>query len=631
MTSFTISLFKRNPHCPFSPAGLSVFAFIAAFFAVFLAEPAFPFSAPGASVRSDDTEWPPILTVTRDSGDRLFVLTSEKGGLYSSENGGKSWRHLGGKIPPSYLFSLNVSPEGPLFLSTFDELLISTDGGEAWKSMQGGGFIRFFTATPQRTYIGVHWNNGLLWASGDDPKFEKAPGEKGEFPIMDVLNPGTERIWAASFGGGVLFSDDGGRTWSSDGEGATNPFVLSLAWNPGTKTLFAGTLEGGVFRRENGGRWIASSEGLPSKVSVQALTVAESGAVWAGTHGSGLFVSPDDGKYWYPVAPGEEGGMSVTSLAPFLGGILAGTSDRGLFFAENRHSPLKPILPSDPVVGLDETETGGVLALSRSGKLHLSKDGGVSWRSAGSTGGRMPASFILSAPGGRIFAGTKGGILLSEDGGRIWSELPFPSEEPPFTMIATDDGSLIAATGSGGLYRSPDGFSWQQVEGIEGEYMYSLDSPDGVTIALGTDRGFSVSGDGGVSWKNTYINYGIHSLTFAGTEMIWGCSRNGFWGYSVRNGEVKLAKISGYEWSPLSYLTDVFSGEEGGLFALLSGSLVRLVPGEGKNTFSMERAVFSNAEVLSSLAHSRGGVLLGTRRGFFRLVGGTSWLEIELP
>ena len=631
MTSFTISLFKRNPHCPFSPARLRMFAFIAAFFAIFLAEPAFPFSAPGTPVRSGDTEWPPILTVTRDSGDRLFVLTSEKGGLYSSENEGKSWRHLGGKIPPSHLFSLNVSPDGRMFLSSFDELLISTNGGETWKSIKSGGAISFFTASLKGTFIGVHWDKGLLWASGDDPKFEKALGEKGEFPIMDVLNPDTERIWAASFGGGVLFSDDGGKTWSSDGEGPTNPFVLSLAWNPGTETLFAGTLEGGVFRRENGGRWIASSEGLPLNVSVQALTVAESGALWAGTHRSGLFVSPDDGKYWYPVASGEEGGMSVTSLVPFLGGVLAGTSDRGLFFADNKNSPLKPILPSDPVMGLDETGTGDVLALSRSGKLHLSKDGGVSWRSAGSTGGRMPASFILSASGGRIFAGTKGGILLSEDGGRIWSELPFPSEEPPFTMIETADGTLLAATGIGGLYRSPDGFSWQQVKGIEGEYMYSLDSPDGVNIALGTERGFSVSGDGGRSWKNTYINYGIRSLAFAGPETIWGCSRNGFWGYSLGKGEVEGAKISGYEWSPLSYLTDVFPGERGGLFALLGGSLVRLVPGEGRNTFSMERAVFSNAEVLSSLAHSRGGMLLGTRRGFFRSTDGTSWLEIELP
>ncbi len=631
MTSFRISPFKRNTPGLFSPARLRAFAYFAAFFAVFLAELAFPFSAPGAPVRSVDAEWPPILVVAGDSGDGLFVITSEKGGLYSSENGGKSWRHLGGKIPPYYLFSLNVSPDGRLFLSTFDELLVSTDGGETWKSMQGGGSIMFFTATPQGTYLGVHWDKGLLWASGDDLKFEKALGEKGEFPITDILKPGTERIWAASFGGGVLFSDDGGRTWSSDGEGPANSFVLSLAWNPVTKTLFAGTLEGGVFRRESGGRWSASSEGLPPHVSVQALTVAERGVLWAGTPGSGLFVSPDDGRYWYPVVPGEAGRMSVSSLLPFRGGVLAGTSDWGLFFAENENYPLKPILPSDPVVGLDETGTGDVLALTRSGKLYLSPDGGVSWRSAGSTGGRMPAASLLSASEGRIFAGVKGGILRSEDGGRIWSELSFPSEEAPFAMLAAAGGSLLAATGSGGLFRSPDGFSWQQVEGLEGEYIYSLDSSDGVNIAVGTDRGFSVSGDGGLSWKNTYINYGIKSLAFTGPEMIWGCSRNGFWGYSVRNGEVQVANISGYQWSALSYLTDVFPGVGGGLFAHLGGSLVRLVPGEEKNTFSMEQAVFSNAEVLSSLAHSRGGILLGTRRGFFRSADGTSWLEIELP
>ncbi len=631
MTSFTIRLFKKNPRCPFSPARLSLFALIAAFFTLFLMELALPFSALAGPARSADTEWPPILTVTKDSEGRLFVLASEKGGLYSSVNGGKSWRHLGGKIPPSHLFSLIISPDGRLFLSTFDELLSSTDGGERWKSLKSGGAIKSLTASLKGTYVGVHWEKGLLWASGDDLNFEKAMGEKGEFPIMDILNPGTQRIWAASFGDGVLFTDDGGKTWDSDAEGPANPFVLSLAWNPGTKTLFAGTLEGGVFRRKDGGPWSASSEGLPSNVSVQALTVDERGAVWAATHGNGLFVSSDDGQYWYPIAPGEEEGMSVTSLVPFSGGILAGTSDSGLFFAENEHKPLKPILPSDPVVGLDETETGDVLALTRSGKLYLSRNGGVSWRSAGSTGGRMPASFILSASGGRMYAGAKGGILLSEDGGRIWSELPFPSEEPPFTMITTAEGSLLAATGRGGLYRSPDGFSWQQVEGIEGGYVYSLNSPDGVHIALGTDRGFSVSGDGGVSWKNTYINYGIRSLAFTGTEMIWGSSRNGFWGYSVRDGEVKVANISGYSWSPLSYLTDVFSGEKGGLFALLGGFLVRLIPGEEKNTFSMEREIFSNAEVLSSLPYSRGGMLLGTRRGFFRLVDGASWMEIELP
>ena len=243
----------------------------------------------------------------------------------------------------------------------------------------------------------------------------------------------------------------------------------------------------------------------------------------------------------------------------------------------------------------------------------------------------MPAFSILSQ-GRRLFAGVKEGLILSEDGGRSWTELSFPSDEPPFAMIPTAGGGLLAATGRGGLFRSSDGFSWQRVAGLEGEFIYSMKSPDGITIAAGTDRGFSVSGDGGNTWKNTYINYGIRSLAFSGPEMIWGCSRNGFWGYSTKSGEVEEAEIPGYEWSPLVYFSEVFRGErEGSLFALLGGSLVRLVPGEGKNTFTMERTNLSNAEVLASRALFLGGMLFGTERGFFRSGSGASWTEIELP
>jgi len=621
-----LSLFRRLSGRLVSVALFRVFIYSTVFFTFLL----LPFSLP-SPCRADGPAWDPILETGKDANGRLYVITSEKGGLFASDNGGKRWKHLGGRIPPSNLFSLRISPGGRLFLSTFDELLVSSDGGQTWKSMKGGGSIRLFFEGSGGTFLAVDWDRGLLWATKENPKFEKARGGTGEFAILDVLDGGTQGKWAASFGGGVLFSADEGRTWRSDDDGLTNQFVLCLAWAPETKTLFAGALEGGVYRKEAGGNWTPSSGGLPPGVSVQAMAAGDGGVVWAGTRGRGLYVSRDGGRYWYPRVPGEEGKMSVTSIVPFRGGVLAGTSDRGLFFAENDGAALRQLLPSDPVVGLDETGRGEIVALSRSGNLYVSSDGGLSWRSAGSTGGRMPAASILSQ-GRRLFAGVKDGLILSEDGGKNWTRLAFPSDGPPFTMISTADGGLLAATGSGGLFRSSDGFLWQRVEGLEGEYIYSMGSPDGITIAAGTDRGFSVSGDGGKTWKNTYINYGIRSLAFSGPEMIWGCSRNGFWGYSTKSGEVEEAEIAGYEWSPLAYFSEVFSGErEGSLFALLGGSLVRLVPGEGKKTFTMETADLSNAEVLASLRIPRGGMLFGTGRGFFRSGSGTSWTEIELP
>jgi len=621
-----ISLFRRRSGRLLSAAQFRVFIYSALYFTSLL----LLFSLP-SPCRADGPAWAPILETAKDQKGRLYVITCEKGGLFASDNGGKSWKYLGGRIPPANLFSLRISPGGRLFLSTFDELLVSSDGGETWTSMKGGGSIRMFSEGTGGTFLAVDWDRGLLWASKEDPKFEKARGETGEYAILDVLDGGALGKWAASFGGGVLFSADEGRTWRSDNDGLTNQFVLCLAWAPETKTLFAGTLEGGVYRKESGENWIPSSGGLPPGVSVQAMAAGDGGIVWAGTRGGGLYVSRDGGRYWHPVISGKDGKMSVTSIVPSPGGVLAGTSDRGLFFAENEGAALRPLLPSDPVVGLDETERGEVVALSRSGDLYLSPDGGLSWQGAGSTGGRMPAFSILSR-GRRLFAGVKKGLILSEDGGRNWTELSFPSDEPPFTMISTAGGGLLAATGSGGVFRSSDGFSWQRVEGLEGEYIYSMESPDGITVAAGTDRGFSVSGDGGNTWKNTYITYGIQSLAFSGPEMIWGCSRNGFWGYSTKSGEVEEAEIAGYEWSPLACFSEVFSGKrEGGLFALLGGSLMHLVPGEGKNSFSMKPAGFSNAEVLSSLALPGGGMLFGTIRGFFRSGSGTSWTEIELP
>ncbi|MDD2454682.1 MAG: hypothetical protein PHS90_12395 [Synergistaceae bacterium] len=601
------------------------------FSAVFLSSLLLPFSHP-SQCRADGPAWPPILETARDANGRLYVITSEKGGLFSSDNGGKNWKYLGGTIPSSNLFSLRVSPGGRLFLSTFDELLVSADGGETWKTMKGGGGIRLFSEGSGGTFLAVHWDRGLLWASKENPEFEKARGVTGDYTVLDVLDGGAPGIWAASFGGGVLFSEDEGRTWCPDNDGLTNQFVLCLAWAPETKALFAGTLEGGVYRKEVGGSWTPSSEGLPQGVSVQALAVGENGVIWAGTHTHGLFLSPDGGGNWRPL--GRENGetVSVTSILPLSGGAMVGTYGSGLFLAEYEKESFTALLPSDPVAGIIGTGDGVVRAISSSGQCFSSSDGGISWHRSGNTGGRAPVSFLFQAPEGRLYSGVKGGILLSEDRGRTWTMLSFPDERTPFAMAVSSDGSLFAAAAEGGLFRSPDGRSWHRVDGIDGTYIYALDSHDGVRIAAGTDRGFSVSADGGMTWANHYVIYGIHTLAFDNGGRLWGYSRNGLWNYPFPPGEVSSAKIAGHEWSPLGSFSKLFRGVGNSLYALRGGSLVRLVPREGEFSFSMEPAGFSNAEVLSFLPVSRGGMLLGTRRGFFRSADGTGpWTEIELP
>lgn len=146
-----------------------------------------------------------------------------------------------------------------------------------------------------------------------------------------------KRLWCAAFGGGVLVSYDGGISWGSCGGGPENGMVLSLAWSPGIK------------------------------FSMPELTRAESLCAGRTDRGSGV---PEGGGK----------GVSVTAIEPFRDGVVFGTASGGLYYAEAGRSFVRPLLPSDPVAGLAELESGAVTALSRSGRLYRSDDRGVTWK-----------------------------------------------------------------------------------------------------------------------------------------------------------------------------------------------------------------------------------------------------------
>ncbi|MDK2959234.1 MAG: hypothetical protein PWP47_1278 [Synergistaceae bacterium] len=584
------------------------------------------FLSPAAAA---EQSWAPFIDGVRGPGDKLYILTSEKGGLFVSDNGGRRWKNLGGSLPSSHFFSLAVSSEGSLFLAAYDELLTSPDGGNSWRSMKGGGRVKQFLPSSGGTCVAVFWDSGIHWTAAENFVMAKAEGEDGTFLVADLEDEGKGHLRAAVFGRGILFSGDGGRTWSLDKPGPANIFPLVLARSSVTGTVFTGTLEGGVFRKEEGGEWQPGGEGLPPLCTVQALAADEQGVLWAGTHKQGLFVSSDDGRTWSSFPVGDEKEMSVTVLVPFKKGVLAGTSAGSLFLADRESFGVIGLLPSDPVVGLAR-EGGRLLALTRSGGLFASSDGGNRWVRRGSAG--SGAVFLAAVPGGDLFAGTDRNILLSRDGGLSWTEIPLPAERAFTSLAWTSAGGFLAGTAGEGLYRSPDGYEWQKVEDVDGEYVFSLQSPDGTVMAAGTDRGFSVSLDGGLTWRNIYVIRGISSLAFDNDGKLWGVSRTGLWNVSLPEGETEEAKIDGFSWSPFEYLTEIFPAEGKGLLAVARERVVRLVPGESPGRFSLRETNLSNTRVLACLPIPGGGTLIGTPAGFFRRAGGEApWTEVELP
>ena len=614
--------------------------------------------AASAALVQEGDGWAPIVSIRAAADGTLYVATAERGGVYSSSNGGRNWRHIGSGISSDNFYSLRVSPQGYIVLSTFEEVLASKNGGVSWSSLKGGGYLKDFLFTRSDTFLGVHWREGFYCTSMKNQKEWGRSRGNVDFLVTDVIEAENKRLWGATFGGGVRVSDDGGMNWNAFGDGPENRSVLSLAWNGSTGTLFAGTYEGGVFVRQGEEAWRSASEGLPPGSIVQALAVAKDGSVWAGTHRDGCFVSRYGGRGWEPFPESGGNDVSVTAIEPFRDGVVIGTASGGLFYAEAARSSWRPLLPFEPVTGLVELDKGSVLALSRSGRLFRSSDGGRTWKNDGevpvSEGG---CAILLRTSDGTLLAGGAGGVYRSD--GRTWTRYGFPAKEAdpsvispqhgapsldPVIATAESGGNVFAATWRNGLLRSRDGGrNWEHVEGNDGvyeitpshsvtaeyRYVYALSS-DGGRVAVATDRGFSASVDGGETWKNSYVNSGLFSVLFDREGTLWGVSRNGVWRCTPEDMNVEKLDIEGFDWSPFSYFTDLFRGSGGTVFGVTDNELHRLLPKDGG--YVMEGASLTNIEVLAMLALSDGSILMGTSKAFYRSDdGGRTWKEIGLP
>jgi photosystem II stability/assembly factor-like uncharacterized protein len=151
------------------------------------------------------------------------------------------------------------------------------------------------------------------------------PGNIGGRVRSIVVRPDNpDRMWAASVGGGIWVTDDGGTSWGPVNDFMVNLAVTSLAINPAKPDeMYATTGEGffngdalrgsGVFKSTDGGRtW----EQLPSTVApafhwANRVAVSKDGTtVLVATRGEnpgtgGIQRSADGGKTWTAVVVGD--------------------------------------------------------------------------------------------------------------------------------------------------------------------------------------------------------------------------------------------------------------------------------------------------------------------------------------
>ena len=418
-----------------------------------------------------------------------MVETERAGVLLRSQDGGRTWdqafRHPNLFPRPFFFGEMKVDPWRPDRLYSLHFCLdVSADGGKHWE---------------YRLFSGVHPDMHALWIDPRDP---------------DHLLIATD--------GGLYASRDGGQTASPLGElplAQVNRVAVDLET---PYDVYAGTQDNGSWRGPGAGweaggvaarRWqmVGGDDGttvLPDPATPgQGFSIAQNGELVRWDLATGEW---RDAQPRLPTAAGGRaalrfGWITPLVLDPFAPGTLYCGSQLVLRSTDRGRSwtAISPDLTTDnpawqrqdvsggltPDVGGAETYTtisaiapsplaaGALWVGTDDGRLHLTRDGGATWRSLEALVPGVPAgAWVARILASRFAAGTA--YVLFDDHRR--------GDEQPY-VVRTDDF----------------GASWHRlpVTGVRGHALAIEQDPvDPDLLFLGTEAGLWVSLDGGGSW-----------------------------------------------------------------------------------------------------------------------------------
>ncbi len=309
------------------------------------------------------------LALDRERPGRvLVVLTNAPEPILATDDGGRVWAPLGPGLKTQGLRRVYASPDG------------------WWAGLEGGGLMRYDERQNAwvRAGMAVGETTGRAQVERSDrrPRSPKpVPQSKGPRPLKHLVNDmafsletwfaATEtglltsadhgatwsifpvgpmttlpvrslrcsadgrHIWVVSLRG-LVFSHDGGKTWSwhdlpLEAGGALRLDVAPEA-NYG-QTLVAAARNGLYISRDAGQRWQQAASGLP-EAPIQDLALV--GSVFlASMQTGGLYISSDSGRTWARIEGTQaEGYFPVVTMRGAASTIFAASSTEGLYAVE---------------------------------------------------------------------------------------------------------------------------------------------------------------------------------------------------------------------------------------------------------------------------------------------------------
>ena len=407
----------------------------------------------GAAWRS---EGPALATVSDVAVDpsqpaTIYAATSA-GGVWRSDDGGKSWALPGGGMASRRVRWVEVDPKNPATIwagidaSGEAGLWRSPDRGKSWAPVKVdatstalGQPIEFAPSDPRIVYVpstNLHFRSsdgGRSWQSF------RVPGQDVYAFAIHPQKPGVVYAGGSGSEQNLSRSQDGGKTWRPFGQGLRkDASIKRLRISPANpSTLFCVSGSGHLHRSTDGGEsWTELELGLRGADELFDVDFDphDPRVLLAATR-RGLRKSVDGGDTWkkltngLPTEPIDRPGVAVSLSNPNIVYLITETKTQGTFFrsedkgetwkkvSDNTTISFRPFYYDD--IRVDPANPDRIFALA--GSLQLSNDGGKTWANAGNgTHGDHQAMWIDPKNPKRILEGSDGGFQISNDGAATW-------------------------------------------------------------------------------------------------------------------------------------------------------------------------------------------------------------------
>jgi photosystem II stability/assembly factor-like uncharacterized protein len=432
------------------------------------------------------------LALAPSAPGRLYFLSSLDTRVYRSDDGAGTWRLVGEVPNTSGKVTLLVDPRSAdrVYAVSTEGIFTSADGGSTWREI-GAGLPRPLDQSPAVTALvaapgrpdtlyagteemgvarsadsGAHWRLGLQTGLNDSIvallKFHP-------------LRPDTVYLGLGVYGVRSFRSMDGGRTWQGFARSITRKGWKDLAFDPDDPDLLYAVNGVGTWKSADGGETWAriSAEGPTRLASLGRRTLLASRC--------GLRRSTDEGRTWKQVLPcNDVGGYPRTPLSLWVDprdarnvyvhfAVSGGTHyfnfevfksrDGGITWTQPRalrFPTLFAVAPGDfrVLYAVDEPLQGGL-------RLLRSVDGGGSWkvvnRSLPVDVSYFYGSMVVDAADPNTLYIAANPLVVSHDGGASFEVIttPFEAGKLGAGRLWTDltrPGRVYAAAASGGLF-----------------------------------------------------------------------------------------------------------------------------------------------------------------------------------